>query len=192
MSRSDMARSGSIDWSSSPMVAHGSPRSATRAGTVESVSVVGVRLAELVPRQRRRHLAADPRPHGPGPEHGLVRGVLVVVDEDALAPLLLPPGRGDEVGSAALELAGHGHCGRPHLVGVPPRLQAGVDVDAPVAGGLGERRRCPARRGAPSPRRPPAPPPRSRCPAGDRGRGAARRRGRGRPPGWATRGIRGM
>src|SRR5262245_52119516 len=124
------------------LVADGGPRVAAPGDPPRhrrQGQVVGVGVAQLVPRQRRRHLAADPRPHGPGAEDGLVRGVLVVVDEDPLAPLLLPPRGGDDVGVAALELAGGCHGGRPHLVRVPARLEAGVHVAAPVAGGLGER-----------------------------------------------------
>ena len=62
----------------------------------------------------------------PGREHGLVRRVLVVVDEHARAALLLPPGPGAELGPAALELAGEGDRGGAHLVGVPAAARGGT------------------------------------------------------------------
>jgi hypothetical protein len=66
--------------------------------------------------------------------------VLVVVDEDPLAALLLPPGGGEDVRAAALELARRGHRGRAHLVGVPARLQPHVDVQPRLPVVLGSRR----------------------------------------------------
>ena len=72
-------------------------------------------------RERRRHLGAGPGPHRPRAEHRLVGGVLVEVDEHPRAPLLLPPRRGDQVGAAAFELAGHRHRRRPHLVATSQR-----------------------------------------------------------------------
>src|SRR5918992_1332125 len=82
-------------------------------------------------------MAARAGADGPRPEDRLVRGVLVVVDEDPRAALLLPPCRGDDVGAAALELAGARHRRGAHRVGVPARLQADVDVEPAVARGLG-------------------------------------------------------
>ena len=101
-------------------------------------------------RERRRHLRARPGAHAPRAEHRLVRRVLVEVDEDALAALLLPPRGGDEVGPAALELARHGD-GR----GRAPRRSPSAARGARRRGGRGCRwssgsRRCRARRGAPS------------------------------------------
>src|SRR5206468_538260 len=63
-------------------------------------------------------------------------GVLVVVDEDALAPLLLPPGRRDERRVAALDLAGERERGAADDAELPVRLDAAVDVDAAVAARL--------------------------------------------------------
>jgi len=77
--------------------------------------IVGHHPLDLVPEEGRRHLAAGARPGEPGAEHGLVRRVLVEVHEDAGAALLLPPVGGDQVGMAALELAGERHGGGPHL-----------------------------------------------------------------------------
>jgi hypothetical protein len=67
-----------------------------------------------------------------------VRRVLVVVDEDPLPALLLPPRGRDDVGAAALELARSGHGGEANGVGVPARGQPDVDVQPAVARRLGE------------------------------------------------------
>ena len=68
------------------------------------------------PSERRRHLSTGARSHGPRAEHGLVRRVLVEVDEDTRASLFLPPGRGDQVGTATLELAADRDRCRTHVV----------------------------------------------------------------------------
>src|SRR5438874_13433584 len=91
---------------------------------------------DLFPGHRRRDLRPGTRTHGPRAEDGLVRRVLVVVDEDAAAALLLPPGSGEQLGPAALELARGGDRRSPHLVGVPTRLEPDVDVQAAVPGRL--------------------------------------------------------
>ena len=65
-----------------------------------------------------------------------MRRVLVEVDEDALAALLLPPRVGHLIGIATRHLARERHCGRSHLVRIPPRLEPQVHVDAVLAGGL--------------------------------------------------------
>ena len=134
--------------------AHGSAVAAARRGTVAMVSSSGSMAGQLVPGERRRHLAgpwrAPTRPRRPS-----CGGVLVEVDEHPVAPLLLPPRRGHQVGAAPLELAGHGHGGhaprRPSHRGLEPD----VDVDAPVAGGLRVARSRRARRTAPAPHGPP-------------------------------------
>ena len=133
-SRSCSARSGSSDWGSAS--AHGSPTARSLSAKRRDREVIGVHVVELVPTNRRRHLGARSRPHRPRAEHGLVRRVLVVVDEDAFPALLLPPRGGQEVGTALLELARHRNRGRPHLVRVPARLQPDVHVQPAVAGGL--------------------------------------------------------
>ena len=90
--------------------------------------------------KRRRHLRPGPGPDRPGPEDGLVRGVLVEVDEHPPAPLLLPPGRRHQIGPAPLQLAGHRHGRGPDLDRGPSRQEPDVHVDAPVAGRLGPAR----------------------------------------------------
>src|SRR5581483_6995678 len=88
------------------------------------------------PRDRRRDLRAGTRAHGPRAEDGLVRRVLVVVDEDASAALLLPPRGRDQVRPATLELARDGDRRGAHLEGVPARLEPDVDVQPAVSGRL--------------------------------------------------------
>jgi hypothetical protein len=100
--------------------------------------LVRVDVVELLPADWRRDLRAGTGAHRPGAEDRLVRRVLVVVDEDPLPALLLPPGGGEDVGAAALELARRGHRGEANGVGVPARLQADVDVESAVAGRLGK------------------------------------------------------
>ena len=136
-SRSWRASRGSSDWRGSSIVAQGLPCSASRAGTVASVSSSGSTLSSSSHAKGVDTWAPTPCPDRPRPEHRLVGRVLVEVDEDPFAPLLLPPRRGDEVGPAPLELPGHRDGGRPHGDGVPVGRQAEVDVQPAVAGGLG-------------------------------------------------------
>ena len=91
-------------------------------------------------------------PHRPRAEHRLVRRVLVEVDEDPLAALLLPPRVGDDVGSAARELA------RDRDRGARAPRSASTAVRAARTRGCrgcrwsSARRGCRARRAAPSAR----------------------------------------
>src|SRR5258707_7639702 len=94
-------------------------------------------LVDLAPGDRRGDLRAWPGADRPCAEDGLVRGVLVVIDEHSRAAFFLPPRRRDEVGPASLQVARYRHGGRPDLVGIPARLQANVDVQATVARRLG-------------------------------------------------------
>ena len=95
-SRSYISSSGSIDCGSAGIVR---PRVAElrRPGRARSRS--SARRASIVssslPVERRRHLRARAGPDAPRAEDRLVRRVLVEVDEDALAALLLPPRVGD-------------------------------------------------------------------------------------------------
>ena len=87
------------------VVVDAGPRVAVRVGArrapSRSCSVVGVDRVELVPGERRRHLPAGPGARRPRAEHGLVRRVLVEVDEHPLAAFFLPPRVGEDVGPAA-------------------------------------------------------------------------------------------
>ena len=86
-----------------------------------------------------RHGSVVASTNRPGCEDGLVRSVLVEVDEDPFAAFLLPPGVGDQVGPAARQLAGDGHGGRTHREAVPLAEQAHVHVQPSVASGLDVR-----------------------------------------------------
>ncbi len=98
--------------------------------------VQGRHVGQLRPRERRGHRRLGHRAQRPRRADRAVAGVLVVVDEHRLAPLLLPPPRGDPTRHPALELTADGDGGMPDLGEGPPRLDPHVDVDATTAGGL--------------------------------------------------------
>ena len=100
--------------------------------------VLGRDLGELVPRQRCRHRRARLGPDAVGRGDRAVARVLVVVDEDPLAALLLPPLGGHLAGEAALQLASERDRGVADVGERPARLDPHVDVDAAAAGGLRE------------------------------------------------------
>ena len=189
-----MSKKGSSDWGSSAIPAQGSPRLRTRSGTVRMVSSSGSTVSTSSQRQRSRDLTTDPGPGEPRAEDGLVRSILVEVDEDPLAALLLPPFGGDQVGMPAFEFAGQGHGAGPDLEAVPARLEPDVDVDAAVPGRLRVPDHAQLVQQGPHAGRPPPGSRRTRYRVGDRDRCGARRRGRGHRPGRATGaapGIRG-
>src|SRR5690606_14895780 len=76
-------------------------------------------------------------PYGVGGGDGAVAGRLVVVDEDALAALLLPPLDGDLLRHPAFHLPADGDGGAADLGEGPARFDGHEDVQAPAAGGLG-------------------------------------------------------
>src|SRR5918994_5301670 len=100
--------------------------------------VVGRDVRQLVPRQRRRDGCDRRPPDRPGRRDRAVARVLVVVDEHCFASLLLPPGRRDQAGRTALDLAGKGDRGSPHLDEGPARLDSYTAVDAATAARLRE------------------------------------------------------
>src|SRR3954453_62163 len=71
----------------------------------DHVEVLRLYIRKLVPLDRRRHGRAGPRTDAVRRRDRAVAGVLVVVDEDALAALFLPPVGRDLAGKTALELA---------------------------------------------------------------------------------------
>ena len=100
-------------------------------GTVGDRELVGRDRLELVP-ARTASTPGRPRrgAHAPRAEHRLVGRVLVEVDEHARAPLLLPPGGGDQVGPAPLQLPRERH-------------RRGPDGDtSPTAARAARRRGC--------------------------------------------------
>ena len=190
-SRSCSSSSGSSDCGSSSIPLHGSPTAVEPPGHTRDRQLVRVQRLDLVPGQRRRHLRARPSAHRPRAEHRLVRRVLVVVDEDALPALLLPPRGGDQLGPAPFELARGRDRRGTHLVRVPARLEPGrrrAGRDSPSSSG---GRRSRARRATRGARRPRPGCRRSRRPAAGRGRGGARRRRRDGRLGTARRESRG-
>ena len=112
-----------------------SPMAAKRAGIVRSVKSSGRHSNELVPGHGRRDPPVGLRAHRVGAGHRAVLGVLVVVEEHAVA-LLLPPLAGGEAGRPPLHLAGEGEGGAPHLRERPAGMDPHVDVDAARARGL--------------------------------------------------------
>ena len=100
--------------------------------------VLGRDLGELVPRDRRGDRRARLRPHAVGRGDGAIARVLVVVDEDALAALLLPPLRRHLARQPPLELAPEGDRGVADVRERPARLDPDVDVDASASRGLRE------------------------------------------------------
>ena len=97
--------------------------------------VLGLDVRQLVPGDRRRDGRVGAAAHRVGGGDRAVARVLVVVDEDALAALLLPPRGRHELG-AALDLAGERERAAAHDREVPLRLDPARDVDAAVAGRL--------------------------------------------------------
>ncbi len=82
-----------------------------------------VAVGDLVPVERRRDARVGQRPHRIGGAGGAVLGVLVVVEEDAVA-LLLPPLRGGDRGRPPLDLARERQRRAAHFGERPARLDA--------------------------------------------------------------------
>src|SRR5207247_9082938 len=100
------------------------------------VDVLRLNGGELVPRHRSRHGCVGPTAHRIRREDRAVARILVVVDEHALAALLLPPGGRDEPRRAALDLSRKGERASAHDAELPVRLDPAVDVYAAVAARL--------------------------------------------------------
>src|SRR5438270_351944 len=98
--------------------------------------VLSLDVRQLVPGDGRRHSRVGPAAHRVGGENRAVARVLVVVDEHALAALLLPPGRGHELRGTPLDLARECECAAPHDPKLPVRLDPAVHVHAAVAARL--------------------------------------------------------
>ncbi|CAM5641743.1 hypothetical protein SPURM210S_04074 [Streptomyces purpurascens] len=107
-------------------------------GHGREVEVLGVRETHLVPAQGRGDGGVRAGPYRVGGGNRAVACRLVVVDEDASAPLLLPPLDGHLVGHAPLQLPADGDGGAPDLGEGPARFDGHEDVQAPSARGLGE------------------------------------------------------
>ena len=108
------------------MSAHGSAERFHPHGHGQHGAHLGIDVVELVPVERGQHLGRGTHVYRPRPEHRLVRGVLVEVDENAVAALFLPPHVGDRVRSASSQLARHCHRGAPHLDRRPAQFKEHV------------------------------------------------------------------
>ncbi len=97
----------------------------------------GLDVWHLVPLERTGHARVGDGADGVGGGDGAVAGVLVVVDEHALA-FLLPPAAGGAAGHAPLDLARERERGAADFFEALVWLDAHVDVHAARAGGLGE------------------------------------------------------
>ena len=100
----------------------GSPISAKRFGTVSTVKSAGSQSGTSSQRERRRHARVRQRPHRVRGAGRAILGVLVVVEEHAVA-LLLPPLRRRERRHAPLDLARQRERRAPHLAERPARLR---------------------------------------------------------------------
>src|SRR5439155_11035181 len=100
--------------------------------------VLGRDLGDLVPRYRCRDRGTLLRSDAVRGGDRAIARVLVVVDEDALAALLLPPLRGDLAGQTPFELAPERDRGVANICKRPPALDPDVYVDTSASGGLGE------------------------------------------------------
>src|SRR5688572_24855209 len=89
--------------------------------------VAGVAIGDFVPRDRCRDARVRFRANGIGARDGAVLGVLVVIEEDAVA-LLFPPLAGRQRGYAAFDFAGEGQRGAADVFERPALLDAHVDV----------------------------------------------------------------
>src|SRR5919106_5302494 len=107
---------------------------ASRHGSEGEVGRVAVR--DLVPGERRRDARIGRGPHRVRRGDGAVLGVLVVVDEYAVA-LLFPPFAGGEPGGALFDLARERERRAAYLVEAPAPLDAHADMHAARARGLG-------------------------------------------------------
>ena len=102
----------------------------------EDGEVGGVGVGDLVPVEWRGDAGVGERADGVGAGGGAVFGVLVVVEEDAVA-FFLPPLGGGERGDAAFDGACEGEGGAADFGEGPAGMDADVDVHAAGAAGLG-------------------------------------------------------
>ena len=103
--------------------------SANRCGTVATVKCLGSQSATSSHRSGVETRASGRGPHRVRRRDRAVFGVLVEVDEHALA-FLLPPAAGGQLGRASLDFPRHRLGGQPHLPKRPARHDARIDVEA--------------------------------------------------------------
>src|SRR5919205_984136 len=102
--------------------------------------VLGRDVGELVPGDRCRDRRTRPGPDAVGRGNRAIAGVLVVVDEDALAALLLPPAGRDLAWHAPFELTPECDRRTTHFRERPAARDPNVDVDTSASRGLRETR----------------------------------------------------
>src|SRR3954447_18983259 len=95
-------------------------------------------FSELVPRDRCRNRRPRLRPDAVGRGNRAVPGVLVVVDEDALAALLLPPVGRDLSWQTPLELTPEGDRGVANVRERPAAFDPDIYVDTSASRRLRE------------------------------------------------------
>lgn len=98
--------------------------------------VGGLTVGDLLPREGCGDAGIGQRADGVGRTGGAILGVLVVVEEHAVAFLFPPFGTG-QGGNAAFNGAGEGQGGAAHVGKGPARLDAHVNVHAARAAGFG-------------------------------------------------------
>ena len=98
--------------------------------------VLGLDVGELVPRDRCGDGGIRPPSHRVRRGDRAIARVLVVVDEDALSALLLPPRGRHLLRQPPLDLAGEGERSAAHHRELPVRLDPAEDVDPAVPGRL--------------------------------------------------------
>ena len=162
-------------------------------GIVASVKSPGSQRVDLVPGERRGHARVRRRPHRIGRGDGAVLGVLVVVDEDAVALLLPPLAASRVVGARRSTSRASASAARRTSSKLQRVSMRTYDVHAARARGLrpADQTEVVERRCTTAPLRGPAATSR---PARGRDRRAARRDARGRrraPDAGAARGRRG-
>ena len=98
--------------------------------------VLGLDVRQLVPGDGRGDRRVRPASHRVRGGDRAVARILVVVDEDLLAALFLPPGGGHKLGQPPLDLTRERERAAAHHREFPARLDPAGDVDAAIAGGL--------------------------------------------------------
>ena len=164
-----------------------SPTLATRSGTVAMVQSPGW-VWPTSPTSGEWTPGVRARAYGEGTGDRAVAGVLVVVEEDPFAAVLLPPFNGDKVRGLAGHLAADPDGGMTHVDEVPTRFDRDEDVGPRPPDVFGQP--CiPSSSGSRARSR--TPPPRHRSPSRVAGLDQAQfirvvHVGRGHRPGWNT------
>src|SRR5207249_767931 len=94
-----------------------------------------IAAGDLIPFERHRDTRVGCRPDGPGRRYRTVLGVLIVVEEHAVA-FFLPPLACRLIGRAPFHLARKGQRSAAHLSEAPAPFDANVDMHAARSGGF--------------------------------------------------------